>query len=223
MRWLSLIQKLRTVTLTNGSIKDLVADCEQLNIRGSVALHQEIRVKKISTHGHSSFHSLVEAQILNNTGSCSIKDFCEINEVKSAGNLTMCNGRVTKLNSSGKLGIEQNLQVEQFHAVGFVKANEIEAKHFHLKMSGGNKIGKLIADVIHVEKDTLSISFLQKKLNCTCIKGEQIHLSYTDAEIVDGDIVAIGDNCHIQTLYYTKSYSIAKNAKVQQIIRRENE
>ncbi|MDD1501345.1 hypothetical protein PVA17_00950 [Lysinibacillus sp. CNPSo 3705] len=218
-----MIQKLRTVTLTNGSIKDLVADCEQLNIRGSVALHQEIRVKKISTHGHSSFHSLVEAQILNNTGSCSIKDFCEINEVKSAGSLNMCNGRVTKLNSSGKLGIEQNLQVEQFHAVGFVKANEIEAKHFHLKMSGGNKIGKLIADVIHVEKDTLSISFLQKKLNCTCIKGEQIHLSYTDAEIVDGDIVAIGDNCHIQTLYYTKSYSIAKNAKVQQIIRRENE
>jgi len=223
MRWLSLIQKLRTVTRTNGSIKDLVADCEQLNIRGSVALHQEIRVKKISTHGHSSFHSLVEAQILNNTGSCSIKDFCEINEVKSAGSLNMRNGRVTKLNSSGKLGIEQNLQVEQFHAVGFVKANEIEAKHFHLKMSGGNKIGKLIADVIHVEKDTLSIAFLQKKLNCTCIKGEQIHLSYTDAEIVDGDIVAIGDNCHIQTLYYTKSYSIAKNAKVQQIIRRENE
>lgn len=218
-----MIQKLRTVTLTNGTIKDLAADCEQLNIRGFVTLHQEIRVKKISTHGHSSFHSRVEAQILNSSGSCSIKDFCEINEIKNAGSLNMRNGRVTKLNSSGKLTIEQNLQAEQFHAAGFVKANEIEAKHFQLKMSGGNEIGKLIADVIHVEKDTLSISFLKKKLNCKCIKGEQIHLSYTDAEIVDGDIVAVGDNCHIQTLYYTKSYSIAKNAKVQQIIRREKE
>jgi len=217
------IQKLRTVTLTNGTIKDLSAECEQLNIRGFVTLHQEIRIKKISTHGHSSFHSRVEAQVLNSSGSCSIREFCEINEVKNAGNLTMRNGRVSKLNSSGKLTIEQNLQAEQFHAVGLVKAKEIEAKHFQLKMSGGNEIGTLIADVIHVEKDTLSISFLKKKLICKCIKGEQIHLSYTDAEIVDGDIVVVGDNCHIQTLYYTKSYSIAKNAKVQQIIRREKE
>ncbi|MDM5250975.1 MULTISPECIES: hypothetical protein [unclassified Lysinibacillus] len=218
-----MIQKLRTVTVTNGNIKDLAADCEQLNIRGSVAVHQGVRLQKISTHGHSSFHSPVVAHVLNSTGSCTIKDYCEINEMKCAGSLKMRNGQVKKINSSGKLTIEQNIQAEQFHAVGFVKAKEIEAKHFQLKMSGGNEIGKLIADVIHVEKDTLSISFLKKKLNCKCIKGEQIHLSYTDAEIVDGDIVVVGDNCHIQTLYYTKSYSIAKNAKVHQIIRREKE
>ncbi|WP_460013880.1 hypothetical protein [Lysinibacillus sp. CTST325] len=219
-----LIQKLRTVTLTNGNIKDLTADCEQLNIRGFVTLHQEVRVKKISTHGHSSFHSRVEAQILNSTGSCTLKDFCEINEMKSAGSLNMRNGQVTKLNSSGKLTIEQNLEAETVDVIGIVKATEILAKLFHLKMSGESKIRELIADEICIEKDKISVlPLLKKKLICHCIKGKNVRLSYTHAEIVEGDVVIVGSNCRVKTLYYTDSYSIAPNAKVQQIVRREKE
>ncbi|GAB0170217.1 polymer-forming cytoskeletal protein [Lysinibacillus sp. CTST325] len=219
-----MIQKLRTVTLTNGNIKDLTADCEQLNIRGFVTLHQEVRVKKISTHGHSSFHSRVEAQILNSTGSCTLKDFCEINEMKSAGSLNMRNGQVTKLNSSGKLTIEQNLEAETVDVIGIVKATEILAKLFHLKMSGESKIRELIADEICIEKDKISVlPLLKKKLICHCIKGKNVRLSYTHAEIVEGDVVIVGSNCRVKTLYYTDSYSIAPNAKVQQIVRREKE
>ncbi|MFJ6209691.1 hypothetical protein [Lysinibacillus sp. NPDC092081] len=219
-----LIQKLRTVTLTNGNIKDLASDCDQLNIRGFVTLHQEVRVKKISTHGHSSFHSRVEAQILNSTGSCTIKGFCEINEIKSGGSLNMRNGQVTQLNSSGKLTIEQNLEVETVDATGIVKATEILAKHFHLKMSGESKIGELIADEICIEKDKISVlPLLKKKLICHCIKGRNVRLSYTNAEIVEGDVVVVGSNCSVKALYYTDSYSIAPNAKVQQVVRREKE
>lgn len=219
-----LIQKQRTVTLTNGHITDLAADCEQLNIRGFVTLHQEVRVKKISTHGHSSFHSRVKAQILNSTGSCTLKDFCEINEMKSAGSLNMRNGQVTKLNSSGKLTIEQNLEAETVDAIGIVKATEILAKLFHLKTSGESKIGELIADEICIEKDKISVlPLLKKKLICHCIKGKNVRLSDTNAEIVEGDVVIVGSNCRIKTLYYMDSYSIAPNAKVQQIVRREKE
>ena len=219
-----MIQKLRTVTLTNGNIKDLAADCEQLNIRGSVAIHQEVRLQKISTHGHSSFHSPVAVQVLNSTGSCTIKDFCEINEIKSAGSLKMRNGQVMKLNSSGKLTIEQRLEAETVDSIGIVKAAEILTKRFHLKLSGESEIGELIADEVWIEKDKISIlPLLKKKLICNCIKGKNLRLSYTNAAIVDGDVVTVGSNCKIKTLYYTESYSIAPNAKVQQIIRRENE
>jgi len=217
-------QKLRTVTLTNGNIKDLEADCEQLNLRGFVTFHQEVRVKKISTHGHSSFHSRIEAQMLNSSGSCTIKDFCKINEIKNAGSLNMYNGQVTKLKSSGKLTIEQGLEAETVDAIGIVKAKEILAKLFHLKLSGESRIGELIADEICIEKDKISVlSLLKKKLICHCIKGKNIRLSYTNAEVVEGDVVTVGSNCRVKTLYYTDSYSIAPNAKVQQIVRREKE
>lgn len=218
------MQKLRTLTLTNGNIKDLAADCEQLNIRGFVTLHQDVRVKKISTHGHSSFHSRVEAQIFNSSGSCTIKDFCKINEIKIAGSLNLRNGQVTELKSSGKLTIEQSLEVETVDATGIVKATEILAKLFHLKMSGESKIGELIADEICIEKDKISIlPLLKKRLICHCIKGKNIRLSDTNAEIVEGDVVIVGRNCRVKTLYYTDSYSIAPNAKVQQVVRREKE
>ncbi|AVK86804.1 hypothetical protein C3943_26705 [Lysinibacillus sp. B2A1] len=219
-----MIQKLRTVTLTNGNIKDLATDCEQLNIRGAVALHQEIRLKKISAHGHSSFHSRVVAQIFNSTGSCRLKDYCEINEITSAGSFKLNNGKVIKLNSTGKLTIEQSLEAESVDVIGIVKAAKINAKSFALKLSGESEIRDLSADDIWVEKDKISIlPLLKKKLNCNYVKGKNVRLSYTHAEIVDGEVVNVGNNCRIKTLYYTESYSIAPNSKVQQIIRREKE
>ena len=217
------IQQLRSITLTSGKIKNLAADCEILKIRGSVALHQELHLQKISTHGHSSFHSRVVAQVLNNTGSCMIKDFCDVTEMTNAGNLTMKNGQVQKINSTGKLTIEQKLQAEHFNATGFVKAKEIHAKHFQLKMSGRSEINQLFADEICVEKDKLSLSFLKKKLVCKRINGRTLELSNTDADVVQGDVVLIGDNCHIQTLYYKQNYTVSPNAQVQLIIRSESE
>ncbi len=219
-----MIQKPRTVTLTNGNIKTLTADCEQLNIRGSVALHQEVRLKKISSHGHSSFHSCVVAQTLNSTGACTIKGFCEINEIKSAGSLKMEAGQAIKINSSGKLTIAQCLKAETVDVIGIVKAVEIIAERFALKLSGESEIGDLIADDIWIEKDKISIlPLLKKKLNCNRLRGKHLRLSYTNADIVDGDVVIVGSNCRIKTLYYTDSYSIDPNAKVQQVIRREKE
>jgi hypothetical protein len=210
-------------TLTSGKVTSLAADCEELNIRGAVALHQEIRLRKISTHGHSSFHALVKADILRNTGSCTIKGFCEITELSNAGQLKLYKGEITKVNSSGKLIVEQHLQAKQFEGIGVVKAKEILSVQFYLKLSGRSDIEQLIADEICIEKDKLSVSlFNNKKMISKNIKGKNIRLSYTNAESVEGDVVVIGDYCNIHTLYYTESYTISPTAKVQQIRRKEN-
>lgn len=105
-----------------------------------------------------------------------------------------------------------------------MKAAKINAKSFALKLSGESEIKELRADDIRIGKDNISIlPLLKKKLNCNCLKGKIVHLSYTHAEIVDGDVVNVGKNCRIKILYYTESYSIAPNSKVQKIIRREKE
>ncbi|MBS4189920.1 hypothetical protein KHA94_06840 [Bacillus sp. FJAT-49705] len=216
-------QKLRSITLTSGNIKELASECELLKIRGSVALHQEVHLKEISTHGHSSFHAHVVADVLKNTGSCAIKDNCEVKEIVNAGSLKMKNGQSTTITSTGKLTIEQILQTEQIYSTGIVRAKEIQAKHFQLKLSGESEIERLITDEACVEKDGISFSLFKKKLTCKYIKGKNLQLSYTDAEIVEGDVVVIGKNCHFQTLYYKDKYTISPDAKVQHIIRREKE
>lgn len=212
------IQKNTKKTLTSGKVNNLATDCEELNIRGAVAVHQEVDLRTISTHGHSSFHSLVKADILRNTGACTIKDFCEITELSNAGKLKIRHGKITKINNSGKLTIEQTLHAKRFHGIGIVKAKEIQSEQFYLKLSGRSNIEQLIADEICIEKDKLTISLLNnKKLVSQNIMGKHIQLSYTIAEIVKGDVVVIGDQCNIHALYYTESYSISPKAKVQQI------
>lgn len=209
-------------TLTSGKITNLSKDCEELNIRGAVAFHQEIQLKKISSHGHSSFYSIVKADILKNTGACTLKDFCEITELSNAGQLKLHNGNIAKINSSGKLIVVRNLQVKQFDGIGVVKAKEIQSEQFYLKLSGRSAIEQLTADEIYIEKDKLSISlFNNKRMVSKNIKGKNICLSYTDAETVEGDVVSIGDHCKIHTLYYTESYFISPKAKVQHIRRKE--
>ncbi|KQL21660.1 hypothetical protein [Cytobacillus solani] len=214
-------QKPRSITLTSGHIKELAKDCERLNIRGSVTLHQEIHLKEISTHGFSTFHSHVAADLLKSSGSCVIKGNCEVKEIINAGNLKMKNVRAAKLSSSGKLTIEQMLHSEHLDSIGLITVKEIHTKHFQLKLSGESRINRLITDTAFIEKDRKSIS-LKKKLICQFIKGRQLQLAYTDAEIVEGDVVDVGSQCNIQTLTYTKSCTISPNAKVQQIIRSEN-
>lgn len=214
-------QKQRSITLTSGNMYDLAPDCEQLNIRGAVALHQKVHLQTISTHGHSSFHSSVVARVLKNTGSCTLKDYCEIVELTNAGNLKLRSGQVSTMNSSGKLTIEQSLHAQQFHAVGIVKAQEIHAVHFFLNLSGVSEIERLVAEDITIEKDKLSLSILRKKLNCHSIIGKNLCLSHTKAQVVEGAVVEVGPNCTIQTLYYTESYSISPNANVQHIIQRQ--
>ncbi len=214
-------QKLRSITLTNGNIKDLAKDCELLKIRGSVALYQKVHLKKISTHGYSTFHSHVAADELINSGSCTIKDNCEVKEIVNAGNLKMRNGQTTKITSSGKLTIEQTLQSEQFDSTGIVQAKEIHSKNFQLKLAGKSEIERLITNDACVEKEKYTFSLLKKKLICKYIQGRNLRLSYTEAEIVKGDVVVVNKNCDIKTLYYTENYIISPNAKVQHIIRSE--
>ena len=99
-----------------------------------------------------------------------------------------------------------------------MKAKEIQSEQFYLKLSGKSEIEQLIADNICIEKDKLSLSLLNpKKLVAKNITGKQLQLSYTTAEMVKGDVVVIGDQCNIHTLYYTESYSISPKSQVQHI------
>ncbi|KGR76346.1 hypothetical protein [Ureibacillus sinduriensis] len=214
-------KKSYSVTLTNGRIKNLIPECRILKIRGSVALYQDLKLERISTHGYSIFHSQVVAEALSNSGSCVIKENCVVDEVTNTGNLKMKNGQIYKIFSSGKLSIEQTLQSKQFHSIGIVQANVIHSERFQLKLSGTSRIERLITHHATVEKENLSFPLLKKKLICKYIKGSNLQLANTDAEVVEGDIVVINKHCNIQTLYYKENYSISSFANVQQIIRSE--
>lgn len=213
--------KEHTITYSSGSIKNFGAEYEVLNIRGSVFINQEVKLKKISSHGFSSFSSHVEANLLKNSGLCTINGNCQVKEIINAGTLKILQGKIINLSSSGKLTIEKSLRAENLHIKGIIRAFTIQTRHLHLKLSGLSKIDRLNTEELNIDICRKSISLFKKKLICQNIKGEKLNISNTEAEIIEGNIVMIGKNCKVHTLYYKEDYSIAPNAVVQHIIRRK--
>lgn len=214
-------QKSSSITLTGGTVKDLATDYELLKIRGSVSFHQNIHMKKISTHGHSIFKYDVVADSLKNTGVCLLKSNCDIKEIVNTGHLKLSRGQTKTIQGSGKLKVEDMIQSEKVDLIGIIQAKKINAKQLRLKLSGESVIEQLIVDEAFIDKEKITLSLLRKKLICKYIQGGNLKISSTDAEVVKGDTVVVGKNCNIQTLYYKKSYTISPKAKVQQIIRSE--
>lgn len=213
--------KLHTITYSSGRIKNLGADYEVLNIRGSVFINQEVKLKEISSHGFSSFSSHVEANLLKNSGFCTINGNCQVNEIINAGTLKILHAKINNLTSSGKLTIEKSLSADNLHIKGIIRAFTIQTKHLHLKLSGVSKIDRLNTEELNVDICRKSISLFKKKLICQYIKGIKLNVSNTEAEIIEGNIVMIGKNCKVHTLYYKEDYSIAPNAIVQHVIKRK--
>jgi|SRR5690625_613634 len=214
-------QKSSNITLTGGTVKDLSTNYEQLKVRGSVSFHQNIHTKQISTNGHCIFKYDVVADSLKNTGVCLLKSNCDIKEIVNTGHLKLSRGQTKTIQGSGKLKVEDMIQSEKVDLIGIIQAKKINAKQLHLKLSGKSVIEQLIVDEAFIDKEKITLSLLRKKLICKYIKGGNLQISFTDAEVVEGDTVAVGKNCNIQTLYYKKSYTISPKAKVQQIIRSE--
>ncbi|MGM7682591.1 hypothetical protein ACSVDA_10600 [Cytobacillus sp. Hm23] len=213
-------QKNKKLTVTSGKLKDIDAQIEKLNIRGSVTIPQDVNVKVISSHGSSSFHSKVVADLLKNAGSCVIKGNIEIAEIENMGNLHIMNGKAQKIVSSGSVTIDQILQTDQMKCNGVVFAKGLFAKQFHIKLSAKSHINKLIAKEIIVERDRKTIPLVEKKLVSQFIKGENIRLSHAEIDVVEGNIVEIRKGCKINTLYYKESYKISPNSQVLHIKKR---
>ncbi|SES15899.1 hypothetical protein SAMN04487944_1217 [Gracilibacillus ureilyticus] len=212
---------LRSITFTSGAIHELSEAYDVVKIRGSVSFHHEANLKRISTHGHSVFHSNVITELLQNSGSCTVKGNCTASKAENTGNLKLSSAEINHLSSAGKLSISDSLKADKLDAIGMLQGKKFHVKQFSLRLASESHISRLITEEARVEKDRKSLSLFKKRLICHYIKGENIKLTCTEADIVEGDFVEIGDNCDIKKLYYTKGCTISPNANVHQLTRRD--
>ncbi|WP_163582059.1 hypothetical protein [Gracilibacillus saliphilus] len=208
-----------SITFTSGAIKELPQEYDVLKLRGSVTLHQDIHLKEISTHGYSVFHSDVLVNSLHNAGSCAIRGKCSAMKLHNVGNVTLYSAQIAYINSSGKLSVNE-LRTDKLEAIGMIQGTEINAKQLHLRLSSESNVERLVTEEVQIDKHGMSFSLFKKRLLCRYIIGKKLHLSYTQADVVEGETVNIGKHCKINTLYYLESYTISPKATVTRVIRR---
>src|SRR5699024_12437610 len=116
-------------------------------------------------------------------------------------------GKIKTIQGSGKLKVEDMIQSEKVDLISIIQAKKINVKQLQLKLSGKTVIEQLIVEEAFIDRETITLPLLRKKLICKYIQGGNLKITSTDAEVVEGHTVLVGNSCNVHTLDYDKRYS----------------
>jgi cytoskeletal protein CcmA (bactofilin family) len=210
----------------------------EVKISGSAKVEGDIDCNNYKCSGSSSASGDVKAKIVGISGSTKIMGDLDSDEITVSGSSHILgNVNAKKVKVSGSSDIGGSLHTEDIQVSGSVSiSGDCEAENFHAR--GGFKIGGLLnAGNIDIEmygrciaKDIggenikvrlgtghffvkmINLFMHTERLEAGTIEGDDIFLENTNAKIVRGNNVTIGDNCNIETVEYRNKISIDNNS-----------
>ncbi len=219
---MSAIEKVKKLTMVNGTVKEKLVGYEDIKIYGAVTFHEECDSKKLSLWGRGKFLANTKANYLTNHGASSFYTV-EAGKLMNKGSLTLEEGIATTLTSMGHLSVKQAMNAERIRLTGVIKANTLKAERIEIRNTGKSNVNTLQGNYITTSVEKKSLSLSGKKLTCSAIFGEEIHLRSTYAQSVKGTNVYIGPKCYIEELVYADSYTIDPTSTVNNIIKEQGD
>ncbi len=211
-----------------------------VKIAGSGSVDGNLEADEIEIAGSGKLMGSVKAEKLSSAGSCMIIGDVEVGLIKSAGSFNAGGDVVAQsIEAAGAYGVGRSLRADLIKIAGSCKVeNDVEAEKFVVQ--GGVRVSGLIkASQVEIEingrsysreirgsridvKSKRSFFFwtrMGKRLNVELIEGDDISLEATDAQIVRGTRVKVGNGCRIDTVEYSESLEVSPRATVQNRIK----
>ena len=207
-----------------------------VKIAGSVSVDGDIEADEIEIAGSANLKGSVKAQKLSVAGSCRIKGDVEVGVIKSAGSFNAGGDvvadsvevagshrvggslRAGVIKIGGSCQVENDVEAERFVVDGgFRVSGLINAAQVEIKLGGRSNAREIRGSRIAV-KSSRSFFFwtrMGKHLNVELIEGDDISLEATNAQIIRGERVIVGDRCRIGTVEYSESLEVSPKATVQ--------
>ena len=206
----------------SGSVNgDLEAD--EIEIAGSGNLMGSVKAKKLSTAGSCKIIGDVEVGLIESAGSFNVEGDVVAHSIEAAGSYEA--GRSLKaelIKIAGSCQVENDVMAEQFVLQGgFRVSGVINAGQVEIELSGRSHSREIRGSRIDV-KSKRSFFFwtrMGKHLNVELIEGDDISLEATNAHIVRGIRVKLGNGCQIDTVEYAESLEVSPKATVQNRIK----
>ncbi|WP_239618616.1 bactofilin [Cohnella mopanensis] len=201
----------RNIKLTGESIFNGDVDCIKLYNTGEVKVMGNLKTEELKITGECEVQGQLEALVVRGRGEVKVSSGVRMENVKFTGNLDAkgdCEAGSIELagafNVSGLLSAD-GLYVKMF---GPCMAREIGGTTLRVKRSKATKL----------------LNFFMFKgdsnLNAEQIEGDVVELEHTNAAIVRGNRVIIGQGCQIGRVEYRDSLDIHKSANVKDSIKR---
>ncbi|MBU3142734.1 polymer-forming cytoskeletal protein [Clostridium sp. CF012] len=215
----------------------------EVSISGSGKINGDIECVDFKTSGSSKVIGDLKASTIKISGSTRIEGNVEVEEMKVSGSAHVT-GQIKcqsiKINGSTHVGgnlcaeevtiagcahIEKNCEAECFKASGSFKIQGLlNAGEVNIRIGGNCNVQEIGGEHIEIRVSPLDNSFIRKvidkmfnskgMLTTALIEGDEIYLQNTNAKIVRGNTITIGEGCNIGLVEYSGEIIISSDSIV---------
>jgi cytoskeletal protein CcmA (bactofilin family) len=170
--------------------------CEDISVAGKTEVTGGMTVKELKIEGSTEIEGSISAEKVSVFGELLAGEGCNAEEFESRGRF-----RVSGLLNADRIKCE---------LYGKSYAGEIGGETIDIKGGRGFGFDNLIKYIF------APFNFNEGRLNAGIIEGDDICLEYTDAKIVRGGKVVIGEGCDIELVEYRDSFKQDRGSKVKE-------
>jgi cytoskeletal protein CcmA (bactofilin family) len=197
---------------TSGSSKVIGnLKAETVKVSGSARIEGNIEAVEMKVSGSSHVTGQVKSQILKISGSTHIEGSLYGEEVTIMGSAH----------------IEKDCEVESFKASGNFKIQGLlNAGQVSINLGGKSSVKEIGGEHIEVKVSIIDNFFFKKaidkmfnsrgELTTEIIEGDEIYLENTNAKIVRGNKVTIGEGCNIGLIEYSGEINVSNESIVKE-------
>ena len=214
-------------------------------ISGSGKINGDLDCVVFKTSGSSKVIGNLKAETIKISGAAHIEGNVEAEEIKVSGSshiIGNVKSQSTKINGSthivgnlygeeasitGSVNIEKDCEVEHFKASGSFKIQGLlNAEEVTINIGGKCLVKEIGGEHIEVRNGIIDSFFFKKvidkmfnskgELTTELIEGDEIYLENTNAKIVRGNNVTIGDGCNIGLIEYRGEINVSSESIVKE-------
>ena len=203
-------------------------DCVVFKTSGSSKVIGNLKSDTIKISGSTNIEGNVEAEEINVSGSSHI-----IGNVKSQSIIINGSTHIVgnlygeEVSITGSVNIEKDCEVEHFKASGGFKIQGLlNAGEVIINLGGKCIVKEIGGEHIEVRSGIVDSFFFKKvidkmfnsrgELTTELIEGDEIYIENTNAKIVRGNNVTIGDGCKIGLIEYRGEINISSESIVKE-------
>lgn len=196
-------------------------ECIEFKTSGSSKVAGDLKAESIKVSGSARITGNVEVGGMNVSGSSHVDGQVKSQSIKVSGAIHIGGSLYgEEVNISGSLRVGKDCEVECFNASGSFRIQGLlNAGEIKINLGGKSSVKEIGGENIEVRVGIMDKFFFRKvidkmfntkgELTTELIEGDEIYLENTNAKIVRGNNITIGDDCNIDLLEYSGKINIS--------------
>jgi len=199
---------------------------KEFKVSGSSNIEGDITFENMQISGGSHINGNLYGGDIRVSGSTKIGGSANVNNIKISGSTNIGGSlKGEQIDISGFIDIKGDCEAEKyiskggFQISGLLNAGEVDIAiggSCRVKEIGGERINVKLHPARSIINSIINIFFTNYgKLTCEVIEGDTIYLEGTQAKIVRGNNINIGQDCEIDLVEYTGELKIEGNPTIK--------